>query len=141
MCVYLSFVLNCAEEVVPGCPGGSVAHTRRDDAIMKNLVLVGYGPTHVNHREQAKTYACRNRNKNVQGHENDRYHQVGQSDENIGDLFARVHIAIQTNRERKHAGELPIISIGIMSGASHHTGPAKCARYFRRPCSRIPMTL
>src|SRR5581483_9103951 len=64
------------------------------------LVLVRCCHTHVNHREQRKNVGLQESDENVQTHENYGDHQLRQADEDVGDLLACEHVAVETNGER-----------------------------------------
>ena len=93
------------------------------------LVLVCYGLAEVDTCEKYENVCLDERNTNVQTLKEYRDSQRHQRKENQGNHFAGKHVREETDRERKNACQWLKISIGNMSGASHHTGPIKCLKY------------
>src|SRR5690348_18228609 len=100
-----------------------------------NLVLMRCAHAYVDHGQQGEYVGLQERNKNVQSHEEYGNHHIAQADEYVDQLLAAIHVAVETNGEREHAG-----SVADDIDWDHQPGqPPDRSHEMRRVLQRTPV--
>ena len=92
-------------------------------------MFAGGGSADIQHGQHHKNISLDQRNKYVQSHEDRGEPKESQAEKHHGDLLTRAYI-FANRRIVSDMGRAKwlMISMGIIIGASHHNGPAKCLR-------------